>query len=536
MHAADSPSRTIRNVLLVTFDQWRWDCLSAMGHPLIETPVLDAFAADATLFANHWSVTCPCGPARASLFTGTYLHRHRSLRNGTPLDARFPNLALEARKLGYDPALFGYTDISPDPRAHPPGDPVFDTYEGVLPGMTRVCRLDDDFGTWFAALAAKGYELPDAPWDIFRPAPDALAEATAAGRAYCAAPARFAAEDSNGAFLTDEMLRHLTAQGGQPWFAHVSYISPHPPFIAPAPYHARYEAEAAPPPVRAESPAAEAAAHPFLALKINGRAGGTNAGVGAFVGRAVAPAEMADAELAQLRATYFGMINEVEAQLARILDWLKVAGQYDETLIVLTSDHGEQLGDHWMLSKSGFFDESYRVPLIVRDPRAEAAAGRGRRVEAFTESVDVAPSILHALGAPIPRTMQGVPLTAWLEGRTPARWRDAAHVEYHFGDPIGRGAEETLGLRSRDCDLAFVTDGRFKYVHFRALPPLLYDLERDPRQLANRANDPAYAEVLAAMRGKLLTWRMESEEETLTHYHIHDGARETVDDRFADVL
>jgi arylsulfatase A-like enzyme len=526
----------IKNVLLVTFDQWRADCLSAMGHPQLRTPILDAFAAEATLFANHWSVACPCGPARASLFTGTYLHRHRSLRNGAPLDDRFTNLALEARRLGYDPALFGYTDISPDPRGKDPGDPIFDSYEGVLPGMTRVCRLDDDFGTWFTNLKAKGYSLPERPWDIFRPTEEGLAEAGAAGRAYCAAPARFRAEDSNAAFLTDELLRYLEAQGSRPWFTHISYISPHPPFIAPAPYHDRYDPAEAPRPTRADSPAAEAEGHPFLRFKIDGRAGGTNAGVGAFIGRNIAPAEMEDAELAQLRATYYGMINEVEACFGRILDHLKATGVYDETLIVLTSDHGEQLGDHWMLSKSGFFDESYRVPLLIRDPRDKATGGRGRRVEAFTESVDAAPTVLQALGLPIPRQMQGAPLTAWLEGRTPARWRDAAHVEYDFGDPIGRTAETAFGLPSEACGLAFITDGRFKYVHFQALPPLLYDLHVDPQQLHNVADDPAYAAALAEMRGRLLTWRMDADEKTLTHYHIAAGPQETADERFDGVL
>lgn len=526
----------IRNILLVTFDQWRWDCLSAMGHPTLKTPTLDAFAADATLFANHWSVTCPCGPARASLFTGTYAHRHRSVRNGAPLDSRFTNLALETRRLGFDPVLFGYTDISPDPRGRTPRDPVFDSYEGVLPGMTRLCRLDEDFGTWFAALKAKGYVIPDAPWDIFRPEPAALAEAQAAGRAYCAAPARYAAEDSNAAFLTDELLRYLEAQGTAPWFAHISYISPHPPFIAPAPYHDRYDPADCPPPVRAADPEAEAAAHPFLDHLIRRSESGTNAGFGAFIGRTVRPSEMTDAELAQLRATYYGMINEVEDNFHRLLDRLRALGVYDETLIVLTSDHGEQLGDHWLLSKTGFFDESYRVPLIVRDPRPDAAAGRGRRVEAVTESVDVAPTLLHLLGAPIPHQMQGVPLTAWIEGRTPARWREAAHVEFDFGHPVEPEAARALGLGPDRCGMAMLRDAHTKYVHFQGLPPLLYDLEADPNQFRNLADDPAYRDRLAEMRGRLLTWRMETEERSLSRLHIERGVQEAPDERFEGML
>ena len=108
------------NVLFITADQWRGDCLSAAGHACVKTPNLDALALDGALFTNHYSQASPCGPARASLYTGMYLMNHRSVRNGTPLDARHTNVALEVRKAGFDPALFGYTDISPDPRQYAP--------------------------------------------------------------------------------------------------------------------------------------------------------------------------------------------------------------------------------------------------------------------------------------------------------------------------------------------------------------------------------------------------------------------------------
>jgi len=102
-----------RNVLFITLDQWRGDCLSALEHPVLETPALDALASRGVLFANHWANAAPCGPSRACLYTGTYLHRNRSILNGTPLDARFTNVALVARELGYDPVLFGFgcTDL-----------------------------------------------------------------------------------------------------------------------------------------------------------------------------------------------------------------------------------------------------------------------------------------------------------------------------------------------------------------------------------------------------------------------------------------
>src|ERR1700689_5129866 len=117
-----------RNVLFITLDQWRGDCLSALGHPVLTTPPLDRLASRGTLFANHWANAAPCGPSRACLYTGTYLHRHRSGNNGTLLDARFNRLALLARAAGYDPVLFGYTDTSLDPRSLAPDDPRLRSY------------------------------------------------------------------------------------------------------------------------------------------------------------------------------------------------------------------------------------------------------------------------------------------------------------------------------------------------------------------------------------------------------------------------
>lgn len=519
----------IKNILLVTFDQWRWDCLSVMGHPLLRTPKLDAFAKDATLFRNHWSVTCPCGPGRSALLTGTYQHKNRALRNGTPLDRRFTNVALETRVLGYEPALFGYTDISPDPRGADHRDPVFNSYEGVLPGMTRICQLDDDFGEWFRDLADKGYALPSQPWDIFR------AERPTPGKGSSHAPAPYKAEDSNAAFLTNQLIDYVRARGDQKWFAHITYISPHPPFIAPAPYHDRYQASDTPSPIRAPTPAEEGAAHPWLDQRIHRHGQGANQGQGMVIGQELDPATMDDAELAQIRATYYGMINEVEDQFDRLLQHLKGTGAYDETLIILTSDHGEQLGDHWLFSKTGFFDESYRIPLIIRDPRDIAAAGRGRQIEQITESVDVMPTILDLLAAPIPRQVDGFPLTKFLTGTSPTIWRTEAHVEYDFGDPIHQLYEKGLGLRTDQCNLTVIRSEAYKYIHFAGLPPIFYDLHKDPNQLTNRASDPSYQEAMLDMAQRMLTWRMATEDRDLSYFHIDKGVQELPDDRFSEL-
>src|SRR5688572_18718192 len=144
------------NVLFVTLDQWRGDCLSSLGHPHVKTPHLDALAAEGTHFRRHYAQASPCSPSRASLYTGLYLHNHRVAVNGVPLDDRFTNVAREARKAGYNPMLFGYTDTSLDPRGRDPADPLLIGYEGVLPGFSVGVSLPEDNGAWLEFLAARG--------------------------------------------------------------------------------------------------------------------------------------------------------------------------------------------------------------------------------------------------------------------------------------------------------------------------------------------------------------------------------------------
>ncbi len=122
------------NVLLITLDQFRGDCLSVAGHPLVQTPNLDRLAAGGVRFARHYSQSAPCAPGRACLYTGTYQLNNRVVGNGTPLDDRFDNVARAARRAGYAPVLFGYGDQAVDPRVTSgPDDPRLATCRGSRP-------------------------------------------------------------------------------------------------------------------------------------------------------------------------------------------------------------------------------------------------------------------------------------------------------------------------------------------------------------------------------------------------------------------
>jgi arylsulfatase A-like enzyme len=512
-HNKTGISMTAPNVLLITLDQWRADCLSALGHPCLRTPHLDALVARGVAFRRHYTQASPCGPARASLLTGLYAHNHRSVRNGIPLDDRHANLAREARKAGYEPILFGYTDTSVDPRFYPPGDQALETYEGVLPGFSVGLQLPTGMPAWLADLAAKGYEIPPHPKDIWLPQEVSEAERQ---RGPTFAPARYAAEDSETRFLTDAVLRHLKGRE-EGWFVHLSYLRPHPPFVAPAPYHAMYDPDEVPPFRRAADVATEGRQHPWLAYQL------------AKSHHAPMPEQRAprfgsldDRALRQLRATYYGLISEVDNELGRLFAALRESGAWERTLILVTSDHGEQLGDHWMIGKDGYFDEAFNVPLIVRDPRAPSSSF-GRVIHEFTEAVDVMPTILEWLGLAAPPQLDGHSLLPFLQGETPAGWRQEAHWEYDFRDLASLRPERTLGLRSNECSLTVIRDQTSKYVHFATLPPLFFDLERDPDELCNRAGDPEYQPRVLAAAQRLLSWRMLHEERTLSHLLLGPG-------------
>lgn len=503
------------NILFITADQWRGDCLSVLGHPHVKTPNLDAIAADGITFKNHYAQATPCGPSRACLYTGMYMHNHRSVLNGTPLDDRHTNVALEARKSGYKPALFGYTDVSLDPRQYSPGDYAVKTYEGILPGFVAVSHVNTAAKPWLADLKLKGYKVPDNAMEMLRPRSD-YPGAENKGKTF--APAQFKAEDSSASFLVGEAIKYLSVRQGDPWFLHLSFLSPHPPYVVPEPFHNQYDAKDMSLPVRQKTPEKEASQHPWLDHYIFNQSV-ENYTVDANSRDNVSLSEL---ELRQIRATYFGMMSEVDSQIGRLIDYLRQIGAYDNTLIVFTSDHGDMQGDHWMLSKSCYFEQAFHIPLIIRDPGAVSDQSRGTQVKAFTESVDIMPTILDWIGQNIPVQCNGFSLLPFCHGEQPEGWRQEYHAEYDLRSPYAYNKKPPLGLEKKKCIVNIIRGERYKYVHFAGLPPLFFDLKEDPDEFINRFSDPAYRPRVLEYVEKMLTWRMEHDEPALTDLHLGD--------------
>ena len=333
---------------------------------------------------------------------------------------------------------------------------------------------------WTDWLRVLGHDPPDDPHAVLEGEP---------GRP---------AEHGMSAFLTDRFLAWLAERDG-PWFAHLSQFRPHPPYAAAGRFATLYDPAAMPAPI---APGAQS--HRLLdGLRRN-----------PHMRVPEAPADMA-----RIQAQYAGMVSEADAQLGRVWAALDARGDWDDTFILVTADHGEQLGDHGLLGKGGFFEQSYHVLGIARDPRPGAA--RGVVVEAFTENVDVLPTLCEAMGVAVPAQCDGAPLTPFLRGEAPPWWRDAAHWEFdwRFGLIADGPSPWPWDRRLERQNLAVRRDETGAYVHFGDGSWLCFDLAADPTWRTAQTDPASVLDRAQAM----LTWRARHADRTLTGMLVEGG-------------
>ena len=168
-------------------------------------------------------------------------------------------------------------------------------------------------------------------------------------------------------------------------------------------------------------------------------------------------------------------------------------------MIVFTSDHGDYLGDHWMGEKDLFHDQSAKIPLIVIDPSAEADSTRGTVCDALVEAIDLAPTFIDYFGGKPPdHILEGRSLMPLLHGKTPADWRKFIFSEYDYSM---QDVRLKLNQPIEQCRLFMVFDGRWKYIHASGFRPMLYDLQSDPQEFADRGEDPVMRRCHRAAAG-----------------------------------
>jgi arylsulfatase A-like enzyme len=385
--------------------------------------------------------------------------------------------------------LVGYTNTSRDPKCDADEQLSPRGFEGVLPGLRVEADFRNDLRDWHDwVVESGGADLASsAPRDLFKADP----KYSRAEQDACWGWARYSERFTDTAYLTDKAIRLLERhRRAEPWVLHVSLFRPHDPYLIPPSLHDPSAAARSPARAGRGSRTDEGSLHPYLAWQLEQPG-------------CRPPATAAD--LAELRSFYYALVTEMDQQVGRLLGALSDRGELDATLILFTSDHGDQLGDHWLMGKMGFFDQSYHVPLIVRDPRAQADKSRGTVIDAFSEGVDLAPTILDYFDFPRLERFDGQSLRPLIEeGRPPAKWRNCVRWGYDFLEaalPVGDGG---LGLRPGDCRLIVARDKAVTYVQFDELPNLLLDREKDGSDcFVNRAHEPEYGPIISRLSGSL---------------------------------
>jgi arylsulfatase A-like enzyme len=514
----------MRNVLFIMADQLRRDHLSCYGHPTLQTPNLDALAARGVRFDNAFVQGPVCGASRMSTYTGRYVTSHGSAWNFVPLSVGVPTLGDHLRRHGVPCGVLGKTHVEADLEgARRLGlDPESELGRLAMQGGFEPWERDD--GIWPPGFKVSGNRYcdylrehgyaGDNPWhDHANSAEGPNGEVLSGWHLRWAdRPARVAEPHSETPYLTRRAIEFIAAQGDRPWVLHLSYIKPHWPYVAPAPYHAMYGADDVLPAVRGDAERDDP--HPVMR------------------GYQQTPPSLSFSREEVRRTvipTYMGLVKQLDVELGRLLDFLRESGIDRETLIVFTSDHGDYLGDHWLGEKELFHDVIVRVPLIVVDPSAAADATRGSSVEALVESIDLAPTFLEALGLPaVPEWLEGHSLAPWLHGAVPSDWREAVFSEntYAFRDPV----RLPLGRPVDGCQMTMVRTSDWKYVHHEGLRPQLFDLRADPDELIDLGADPTHAAVRQEMAGRLFDWlRQRKRVCTIDHADIASWNRREVE-------
>ena len=430
------------NLLFILSDQHNRDSLGCYGHPLVETPYLDALAARGVRFRSAYCNSPLCVPSRASLATGRYVHQTGYWDNASPYDGRIPGWGHRLMEAGHRVDAIGklhYRSVE---------DPV--GFGRTLLPMNVVDGIGDVMGS--IRDGATVYEMERA--DVENAGPGVSASLD---------------YDADVAGLACEWLRRRAQRPDRhPWVLFVSFVSPHPPFVAPPELYERVSPDAISLPVQCRS--GEQPRHPALEI----------------LRRTLDMEEpFTDEQIRRATATYFAMCTWVDRQVGRVLSALDKLGLADGTRVIYTSDHGESLGRRGLWGKFTFYEESVAVPMIVAGP----GIPRGRVSPEIVSLVDCYPTIVEALGhepTDAERELPGRSLWPVVRG---GPGPGLAFSEYH-----------AVGSTSASYMLR---DRRYKYIHHVGERPQLFDLKSDPQELNDLSQDRGSRGLIAEYERRL---------------------------------
>ncbi|MGH9438352.1 MAG: sulfatase family protein [Terriglobia bacterium] len=431
------------NILWICADEWRFDTIQGLNNQYTHTPNLKRLMAEGVAF-THYTVQCPiCSPSRAAFLTGRYPHTTGLRANGQRIR---PSEQLVTKILadhGYECGLAGKLHLSPCEGGRIE-DRIDDGYD-LFSWSHDTSNQWPTANMWRVWLRDQGIKWPSAP--PHTPAWGVPIDPKYTQTAWCA--------DKAIQFMRQEHAFH-------PWLISVNPFHPHHPFHPTEEYFKRYDPSKIPSPRYREGE-----------LKTKSPYARTDH-QGAYGGRALSFAKTDDFTHRKITCAYYAMIEELDHAIGRMLDVLKETGQEKNTIVIVSSDHGEMLGDHGIYLKGPYFYEPLiRVPLIIRWPNGYKA---GLKVDALVEEIDLAPTLLEAAGVPIPFRMQGKPLTKLLRGQADTHrtsvYSEFYNSNFHYHPPPWA---------------TMVRTERYKLSVYHSLGGWgeLYDLKKDPWEFEN---------------------------------------------------
>ena len=445
------------NILWYCTDQQRFDTIGALGNPYVQTPVMDSLVKSGVAFTHAHCQSPICTPSRASFMSGMYPSRVHNTRNGNATFPMEPPLISQLiAEQGYDCGLIGKFHLQSSGKRTEPRIPN----DGFRYWKFSHAPRDDwppgehDYADW---VREKGGDL------------DGLR----------ASPENVPPEYHQTTWATDRAIEFIEDdqdRGDEPWLLTINIYDPHPPFEPPKCYADKFSAEDMPGPIYQPSDLEQQEKLVDADFQTKGQT-----------------PEESGAKEAQ--ANYYAMIAQIDDQLGRLLNYLDESGQRENTIVILTSDHGETLGDHGLMYKGcRFYEGLVRVPLIFSWPKQFL---QGVKYDGLVELLDLSASLLECCGVEIPEYHQGISLVDILSGKESIEKpiRDFVRCEYfdalaaHF-----TGGNGTFGTMHRTED--------YKLSVYHSIGNdvgELYDMKNDPNEHNNLWDSPEHQEIKARL-------------------------------------
>jgi arylsulfatase len=471
------------NILLITADQLQRKSLSVYGNRAIKTPNIQGLANTGTTMDYHYIQNPVCSPSRATMFTGKYPRNHGLRENGCTMYDGLESIASALKDNGYITGAFGKMHFTPQMTAYREDDNWPEDDFGFLVKHLTCDHRRGEYMDWLYENYADWYEYMTKPQN--------RKPVECNGKLWTDAPQMLEnllpAELHQTTWIANHTIEFIKKERTEPFFAWCSFVDPHHPFDPPEPYASMYNYEDIELPIRREGEMEDKPEH-FRAI-LTGKGPGNEK---------YKFDTMSDDVYKMIICKYYGMISLIDDNIGRIIKALKESGQYDNTVIIFTSDHGEYLGDHRLLFKGPFhYDSLIRVPMVINYPSYIPA---GSHCKAITQHTDIMPTILQLAGVSVPAGVQGRSMIPAIMGDIGSGY-DFALTENFNGD----WGMNIKTISSREWKLTYYCGMEFGE---------LYHLRNDPEEFVNLWDNPDFEKIKINLIKKLLD-RLIATENTL---------------------